>query len=332
MGKSMSFSVDGSFITNLAREKLYYNHDLKAAIDLLMSCTMTSEMNDLEHLKMVIDILEYRKEIRGVYPNDDYGVFDAKNPGITKTIAGLIRQMDEKLQEAKADTQKMAEKLCFINEHLSDYKLSELNEAWNDEMYDPDAENNDPGSEPWLFPDHASAQEDAPDTWSAIASMIASSDYSDPKAVESVNQQAAGLLQKEKLQLAGNMLDDYLLAAKYNIGDDYGWLSPTGEFHPVEWGEHQGWAADYMKTHPDLFGLPEDRLERDDVLSDMMLSMNAGDKLTEKGWILLHSTSHGIARPTRDESRRITKAQREFLYGYYTDRNLNDMANAYMED
>ena len=28
---------------------------------------------------------------------------------------------------------------------------------------------------------------------------------------------------------------------------EYGWLSPSGEFFPVEWGEHQSWALKKIK-------------------------------------------------------------------------------------
>ena len=101
---------------------------------------------------------------------------------------------------------------------------------------------------------------------------------------------------------------------------DYGWLEPDGTFHEVEWGEHTKWADDYMREHMPI----EEWLENE--------FYNSGDYLTQRGWVLLHNPAQGIAIPTKDPAKRYTKAQRDFLYGYYTDRNQNDRANEIMED
>lgn len=99
---------------------------------------------------------------------------------------------------------------------------------------------------------------------------------------------------------------------------DYGWLEPNGTFHEVEWGEHTKWADDYIRNYPS---------------EEWMKGgfYNAGDYLVQKGWVLLHNPAQGIAIPTKDPSRRYTKAQRDFLYGYYADRDCTDKANEIME-
>ena len=57
-----------------------------------------------------------------------------------------------------------------------------------------------------------------------------------------------------------------------------------------------------------------------------------GDFLTEdKGWVLLHNPGKGIAKVTKSDTKPLTKAQREFLFGYYIDRGLNQMAAEYLE-
>lgn len=100
--------------------------------------------------------------------------------------------------------------------------------------------------------------------------------------------------------------------------DNYGWLAPDGTFTPVEWGEHQGWAfkkakeLGYVTTARDY--------------------SKGGDILTEHGWVLLHNPGLGIASVTRNERRHLTKAQREFLFDYYTDRGLNNLAKKYIEE
>lgn len=107
--------------------------------------------------------------------------------------------------------------------------------------------------------------------------------------------------------------------------EDYGWLAPDGTFHEVEWGNHQEWAQNYIEEH-----FPE---VADDSEVDLQQKCNvgligAGDWLVERGWILLHSPSQGIAYPTRNPIKRYTKAQQEFLYGYYMERGKEKEANS----
>lgn len=46
----------------------------------------------------------------------------------------------------------------------------------------------------------------------------------------------------------------------------------------------------------------------------------------------MHNPSQGIAIPTRDFSREYTKAQKEFLYDYYMERNCKKEANAIWQE
>lgn len=57
-----------------------------------------------------------------------------------------------------------------------------------------------------------------------------------------------------------------------------------------------------------------------------------GDFLTDRGWVLLHNPSQGIAIPTTSPGKRYTKAQKEFLYQYFIDRNCEKEANEIWED
>lgn len=97
--------------------------------------------------------------------------------------------------------------------------------------------------------------------------------------------------------------------------EDYGWLEPDGTFHAVEWGRHEGWASDYMREH----------MSEEEWLNDM--TNRAGDYLTDRGWVLLHNPSQGIAMPTKNELKPYTKAQKEFLYDYFMERDCEKEAN-----
>lgn len=56
--------------------------------------------------------------------------------------------------------------------------------------------------------------------------------------------------------------------------------------------------------------------------------IGAGDWLVERGWVLLHNPSRGIAFPTKNPVKEYTKAQKEFLYDYYMERDCKKEANA----
>lgn len=121
------------------------------------------------------------------------------------------------------------------------------------------------------------------------------------------------------------MLDSFMermMDDEEHTTEDYGWLEPNGTFHEVEWGMHQEWATEYVRENS-----PEE-------YEDMGLQMNTGtglvgegDWLVERGWVLLHSPSQGIAQPTKNPVKRYTKAQQDFLYDYYTERGQDKMAN-----
>lgn len=109
--------------------------------------------------------------------------------------------------------------------------------------------------------------------------------------------------------------------------EDYGWLEPNGTFHPVEWCGHHDWAEEYLREHE-----PAADSEVDMQIKCNIGLIGAGDWLIERGWVLLHNPMQGIAFPTKNPIKDYTKAQREFLYDYYMERNCRKEANAIWEE
>lgn len=115
-------------------------------------------------------------------------------------------------------------------------------------------------------------------------------------------------------------IDNFLkrmMDVKEHTTTDYGWLEPDGTFHGVEWGEHQCWADRYVEEN-----FPE---QYEEILE-------AGDWLVDRGWVLLHNPSQGVAFATGSLVRDMTKAQKEFLYDYYTERDCKREANEIWEE
>ena len=120
------------------------------------------------------------------------------------------------------------------------------------------------------------------------------------------------------------MLQSYINRQKNSTPDeeDYGWLSPTGVFYGVEWGEHGKWAMDYLMEHYPY------NAENKELYMHNGNRINDGDVLVYNlHWVLLHNPAQGVATPQYDHTRQLTKAQKEFLYEYYIKRNEHERAN-----
>lgn len=102
----------------------------------------------------------------------------------------------------------------------------------------------------------------------------------------------------------------------------YGFISPNGEFHEVDWCDHEEFAINHVHSNKIL---EEEFNEYDE-------SDSAKDFLIMKfGWLLLHNPRQGKPILTRGD-KKMTKAQRETLFDYYTKYNMKQEANALYEE
>mgnify|MGYP004545675289 CR=1 FL=1 len=127
-------------------------------------------------------------------------------------------------------------------------------------------------------------------------------------------------------------LESYLEQRKIEdqgIEDNYGWLSPSGEFFPVDWGNHQAWAHKKV-LELGLIGNDEAWANSRGETRCARIG-DEGDILVDHGWVLLHNPSMGIAIAHASPTKRLTSAQKEFLFGYYTDRGQNAIAAGYLD-
>jgi hypothetical protein len=122
------------------------------------------------------------------------------------------------------------------------------------------------------------------------------------------------------------LISGYLKANKYD--NNYGWLSPSGEFTSADFGYHLDCADSIIKD----YGWTDEYNEW--MRNNISVHNNgfAGDFLVySKGWVLIDNPSQGLGIPTFDESRNLTDKQREFLFKYYEERDECELANKYWE-
>lgn len=270
--KTLTFSIEGKIITDVAREHFYVGNDLAKALDLLCASLQSDKLNEYEQMALALRVLDGKSEIRGTYPGDSYGIYDLDEPDDRFSIAGHINKLAEELKAAKTELHELQMQFGLVAEELTDLQKREVNRAWFQLDYDHKRP---------IFDD-----------------------------VESVPL-IPGL---------SSELDSFLerMHGPETTTEDYGWLEPSGKFHEVPFGEHQGWA--WQKV-----------LELGFSDEDLDCGLG-GDVLLEHGWVLLDNPSMGIARPTISDTKPLTKAQREFLFDYYTERNKPDFAKKYLEE
>lgn len=270
--KTLTFSIEGKIITDVAREYFYVGNDLAKALDLLCAGLQSDKLDEYERMALALRVLDGKSEIRGTYPGNSYGIYDLDEPDGRFSIAGHINKLAEKLEATKTELHELQMQFGLVAEELTDSQKREVNQTWFRLDYDHKRP---------IFDD-----------------------------VESVPP-IPGL---------SSELDSFLerMHGPETTTDDYGWLEPSGKFHEVPFGEHQGWA---WKKALEL-GLSGEAFDRG----------LGGDVLLQHGWVLLDNPCMGIARPTISETKPLTKAQREFLFDYYTERNKPDLAKKYLEE
>ena len=281
--EKLSFSVEGKFITDLAREKFYYGFDFVGAIELLMSCLETDEFSEGDRLMIAFKILNGQAELKGTYPGDDYGVrdLDEKNPRYD--IGSKLKAVAEEVEELKREKNTLVSQLCCIAEELDDWRMQAINRAWMRD-YDGDAP---------IFSD-----------------------------VEPLPRTSSELMTESMSNAVSDFIENMTRSPDQTKHPDYGFLEPNGTFHNVDFAEHMSYAYDKLR---EMCG----GMENEEY-------WKWGDDpegfLFSRGWVLIHNPYRGTGKVSRDETRRLTKSQREFLFDYYTERGKPDLAKKALED
>lgn len=296
--KRLHFSVYGEFITAQAREKLFVDKDMASALRILRSSTISDKLSSDEQLMLCLQILHGAASITGRSDSPDYGIefrddIDER-PTNLSSISQLITDMAQEIENLKQENYEMACRIGFLAGRFENWELMDINAEYYNET----------GG--MMFSDMA-----IPD-WKKKENQYMGMD----------NMVESFLAQRRREEEAQK--NDELVS-------DYGWLEPDGTFHPVEWGEHSGWAGEWLnenmpyRDNPDIYWYTDVQGERHYISNNDVLTYSLG-------WILLHSPFQGLAQITKDPSRNMTNDQKEFLYDYFNERGRKEDANALYEN
>lgn len=109
------------------------------------------------------------------------------------------------------------------------------------------------------------------------------------------------------------------------LNQEYGWLAPDGTFHIVDFGGHDTFAQIYMYNHEDLF-------ENYNMSRDIDDRMGVyGSALGHLGWVMIRNAHFRLASVVRIESKKLTKAQKEFLFDFYHTAGQYKKAKQYLD-
>lgn len=299
MSESLHFTVEGEFITNISREKLFLEKDLGSALRILRSSLVSDELSSDEQLMLCLQILNGDAAIKGNSGDGSYHVEIRddieEKPTDIESIAQLIADMAAEIKTLKKENSDMAYKISYLASQTSDFKLQQINTDYYNETGEP------------MFSNMAVP------SWA---------------------------MQENQLGSRGDMLESFLAQRRREDkaekqGEepvcDYGWLEPDGTWHPVEWGRHSEWAGEWLKENKPYKVYPEIYVRTDEGGSRHHIS-NGDVLIFSLGWVLIDSPWQGLPKTTSDPGRKLTKAQKEFLYDYFIERGRNEEANRLYEE
>lgn len=303
--RSLTFGITGEFITRIAREWFFIEHKPYEVVEeLLLSCMAGTDTPKGKLQLMAQDVLLGRAEFRGNSWDDTYRYVILDEPAEMNLFREYANAQTE-LRREKKSRENLSEKYIALLDALRMWYDGELQDAV-ESIEDQEAKD--------IVIDLMALHDQVLLEYSPGYGRTVKFKESDEEVVIP--------------KTTGEpLLDSFFQqnAFENQFKENYGWLEPNGTFHEVPWCDHQEFAQDTIREH----GWWDDFRHRGE---DTFFSC-AGDYLTMvKGWALLHNPGRGVAFVTRDESKRLTKAQREFLFDYYAKRKMLDKAKEYLED
>lgn len=132
--RTMTFSINGDFITRLAREKCHYEGKMEYAINLLESCLESDEITDNERKGLAFAILDGRAEITGHIPGDDYRFHYLDQRDERWNVAKTLEKLHERAEQAEKELHQVEEKLGFVaSGYMSSWERREAQKQYREE-------------------------------------------------------------------------------------------------------------------------------------------------------------------------------------------------------
>lgn len=371
MGESLSFSIEGKFITDTARQWFYDEHKpYDTCVELVMSCLVAPEGVEVDIPSIARDVIIGRKKLVGVnsflveednFYDDKYDKSIKKLSDFIKVQQGEIESLQDSNDDLRDEVQTLTNMLEAANETIDKLTrdVESLTSDMNSLVNEINKETNKlkKYSDPIYKMQVELGKRDFIDsiTWDNIFHDVTEelkqnfNEFCKAHGVypgkhrhgswewinfyDSVTEDA--LTQEQLIERGVGIVTEEPKVEKSvqrstNIQEEekrepiqYGWLSPSGEFIPGDWGEHEGvahkiikdkgWEKEFWEKDKHHFGVARDFL------------------CEQKGYCLIHNPSlYGRTQVTA--LKEYTKAQKEFLFDYFSKIGDSMMANSFYRD
>lgn len=325
MGEQLHFSMDGEFLTAIARDWFWkMDKPYKKCEELLLSCMMGGNEEEKRHVCQ--DIIEGRKKLVGV------NEFELVDDNVhVRSLGQKVEELQHKMLVNQIREDMIAHPLNYVDRFAMTDSYETLctnaKHHYIDCSYDgikcflygktgySDAFNN--GA--WLFthPDLVAEfngeplpeQESNPefyktDFWTKLASWI------------EANMKGTSVERRQRLY--NSYISDRPIQHQLT---EYGLIAPDGTWYACEFGEHAALAGRIIMRNREAFGLSEH-----EVLNMAYDWSGKGlDFLYKRGWIAIRNPSMGNTFLDMDETKTATKAQVNTIFDYISKFNRYDM-------
>ena len=325
MSERLNFSIDGEFLTNVARDWFWnMNKPYKKCEELLFSCM---EGGDKEEKRRVCqDIIEGRKKLVGI---NEFELVDDNTK--VRPLGQKVEELQRKMLVSQIREDMIVHPLKYIDRfamsfdydtlckdverHYIDYSYDSIKDYVIGDAGYTDAFNN--GA--WLLnrPDLVaefngeplSEQESAPDFyktgfWAKLSNWI--------------DENMKGSSVERRQHLYSRYIND--IPIKHSL-TEYGLIAPDGTWYACEIGEHAALAGRIIMRNREAVGLS------DHEVLDMAYDWSGKglDYLYKRGWIAIRNPSMGNTFLDMDETRTATKAQVNTIFDYINKYHRYDM-------
>lgn len=325
MGEQLHFSMDGEFLTAIARDWFWkMDKPYKKCEELLLSCMMGGNEEEKRHVCQ--DIIEGRKKLVGV------NEFELVDDNVhVRSLGQKVEELQHKMLVNQIREDMIAHPLNYVDRFAMTDSYETLctnaKHHYIDCSYDgikcflygktgySDAFNN--GA--WLFthPDLVAEfngeplpeQESNPefyktDFWTKLASWI------------EANMKGTSVERRQRLY--NSYISDRPIQHQLT---EYGLIVPDGTWYACEFGEHAALAGRIIMRNREAFGLSDH-----EVLNMAYDWSGKGlDFLYKRGWIAIRNPSMGNTFLDMDETKTATKAQVNTIFDYISKFNRYDM-------
>lgn len=364
--QELTWKVDGEFLTRLVREKLWIDKQPYCEVEeLLLGCLMTDQLTLEERKEIARQILSGKKKLVGINSftledDNDTSIcsFDLSIDILLKTIFNLksqaiqlnsqVAELEEQLEksnEALSRSAKLIEEYEALANDITEYMkrstdpIKKLEHhlmhsnmvdliSWKD-MFRDVTEETKKDFVDWCTKYNIYPSKNVYGGWT----WYCFHDKDTDKLLQKEDFIRLGIIPEEKESEKSRMenpnpeVPDDVDVEEQEPDLEYGWLAPSGNFTPGPFGSHEELAYEIIKENgwEDEFwdwGVPPGRIH------------TAGDFLVQvKNYVLLDCPCGiGDTNVTRDINKKLTKAQKEFLYDYLIKDGQDFLANHMFEN